>query len=661
MHVHVCKLAPLEARNESGALYLAFVDGELADEISLTPADDARALSTVAERFATATERSCSVALAATGVTLGFDPLDTPQPILEQRLECALALAERAEGWGVKTCLELVRAAKAFADAAPWKGWGPDDGIRARAVVEDRTIAFTLRLEGAEHPDGPALVLEDDGDAAGWAMAVWGLGPAPVRMVVRLTDWPAFATEAMKDATAFSRFPHLTCQQGGALFDAADEEILAAAAAMRAAAAIGGGAQTPKGVSAVENVSVEVTLAGSKPSREERRSPADHDSRCRLLAHEAILRELEVDVPEPLDDYVIVMLSKHTAAGREALQTLLAASQGGELPFNAEGIAATWLPSRVIAPVLKQSVSDDPYKRFPGRRPASVRVVDYSTRRVQIYDLPYEPRAAARARKLHEERRGLAAALDLAAASVPRDARQPPREGTWRDPRRYLPDPVPEDWRVDDGDVSGSCIVYMAGRKAFHVDPRGGEDGDPLVAVFFEPQAGGEPVSGDDAASILGQLRGTGRFVEMEMVVEGERVPRAGYRVFGAPLEVKRRGSKGDVERTEQEVAELIERCKPALWDAVNMAYRDKRPLRDYCVVIGAQPSARDPVDGVVMTRALVWKYFPTPASDPFDLRGRFEERRSEDECVVFIMHDDGVEEMHVSLQDLQIAPPIDA
>jgi hypothetical protein len=293
-----------------------------------------------------------------------------------------------------------------------------------------------------------------------------------------------------------------------------------------------------------------------------------------------------------------------------------------------------------------------------------VRVLEIAKGLRECYEIAYEPRELERARaELDDNRRlaKLAERVEQARADAPPDPQPaPPFEGTWRDGRRYLPQELPDSWSIREIMAVGAHLVGVGDAFRFLIGVREQEDAN-LVTVLFHPHPDDKPVTNDETRDVLERLRGCGRFQEVALRIDGDIVPPAGRRVFAARLAKDRRVPMAARARSEEDQARLIERVKPLLGDVVARAHEERRPMRDFCVLIGAEPSAKDPVDGVVATRELIAKLFGDAASDPYDIRGRFDEPRPEGECVVFVKHDDGIEEMHVSLEAVRVEPTSDA
>jgi hypothetical protein len=90
-------------------------------------------------------------------------------------------------------------------------------------------------------------------------------------------------------------------------------------------------------------------------------------------------------------------------------------------------------------------------------------------------------------------------------------------------------------------------------------------------------------------------------------------------------------------------------------------SHQSKRKVSDFCVILGAERLNPPLEDGVIATREILAKLFPTKQNDRFDVRGRFEQPRPDHECVVFVRHEDGIEEIHVSLESVEAVPYGDA
>ncbi len=99
--------------------------------------------------------------------------------------------------------------------------------------------------------------------------------------------------------------------------------------------------------------------------------------------------------------------------------------------------------------------------------------------------------------------------------------------GTWKDPVRYLPMPVPQDWVVGGYDRLGVLHVVVGGAIELYIgalEPKGGR----ALVVQVRRAAGDREVSDAEAGTLLEKLRNVGRgfeeIDEPEMVTEGSRM-----------------------------------------------------------------------------------------------------------------------------------------
>ncbi len=231
--------------------------------------------------------------------------------------------------------------------------------------------------------------------------------------------------------------------------------------------------------------------------------------------------------------------------------------------------------------------------------------------------------------------------------------------GGWRDPLAYLPAPLPGDWSVGARRADGALPIAAGPLSAVLVPKRA--DGRRHVSVYFPEHPAGRPVTREEARGTYERLVGCGRFTEMRPLFaeDAAHVSLVGGRLFVAPLEkTYPRSVVG--KRTAREQESLIARVQLHLGELVARVRVEKRLMSVYCVILDAKARPGDR-DGVVMTRELIEKFFPTPEKDPFHIRARFEEPRPPDECVVFVKHKDGVEEIHVSLEAVERRPEREA
>lgn len=99
--------------------------------------------------------------------------------------------------------------------------------------------------------------------------------------------------------------------------------------------------------------------------------------------------------------------------------------------------------------------------------------------------------------------------------------------GTWKDPVRYLPLPLPEDWVLGGRDHQRGLQVVVGGAIELYIgafEPHGGR----ALAVQVRRAAGDREVSDAEAGALLEQLQNVGRgFVEIrgaDLVPEGSRL-----------------------------------------------------------------------------------------------------------------------------------------
>lgn len=103
--------------------------------------------------------------------------------------------------------------------------------------------------------------------------------------------------------------------------------------------------------------------------------------------------------------------------------------------------------------------------------------------------------------------------------------------GTWRDPMRYLPMPLPAGWAIDGLDRLGVLHVIIDDRFDCQMGALEPEQGKCLF-VIFDTLDGGPDVSDEEARAVLDRMRNVRPFGELAGMEElfGEN------RVFAAPI-----------------------------------------------------------------------------------------------------------------------------
>lgn len=148
--------------------------------------------------------------------------------------------------------------------------------------------------------------------------------------------------------------------------------------------------------------------------------------------------------------------------------------------------------------------------------PGSMRVLWLAPSQRHVIDVTIEAQVLAQTRDALENAR-LRDELELELEDEPATAaatRVRAVGGTWKDPMRYLPMPLPAGWIVDGADRLGVVHVIIDERIRCQVgalEPDGGKG----VVVILEKLIGGRGVTDDEARAILDRLRNVRRFREL--------------------------------------------------------------------------------------------------------------------------------------------------
>ena len=666
---YLTQLGPIERRNgPSSAIYLALGEGgeELARRTE-SPPDDAAGIRGLAASLPSHAP-CCALDLAELGAQLGFEVRDLPPLVAEERATAAyLASAPDHLRLRPGTVRELCMAAADYERARPWTKLAIHRRFRAKETIRgsggvlcQRELLVQVHADG--DPDGPRLQVEDASAAR------------RAQVTVTLASDPAWVADAVEDAYGERFTPRIAYVEDERLLAPDDSHALLLAAAMRAAVdRMRGGAGHGRASSESLAFEVDVEFATSIPEAPlpQGDTPSELRAVGRLMA-----ASLAGQVPLPYyDDYVCVVLDQYDPQTETAMLHLdtTVAMLRGPLPEGFAGVYRTgitvehffarWMRAEHMAEMIEHNAL--PEESVAALRadlpPFALRVMSFGSHLCEAFFVDFAPltvqahRDRLRDEARHKETGGAEEedAMDGPSSKEPTEV-----TGTWRDALVYLPASLPSDWSVGERNANGTSPIAAGPLSVVLAATRLG--GRRWVKIYFPEHPLGRPVTREEARDVYEKLVGCGRFGEMNIVAgDAELVPLAGARVFAAAI-AKARPRSATVERTESEVASLIERAKVRLSEVVARVRDEKRLMSDYCVILDAKGGLPGE-DGVVMTRELIERIFTTPESDPFHIRARFEEPRPADECVVFVKHKDGIEEMHVSLEKVELRPEREA
>jgi hypothetical protein len=673
---YLTRIGPIDRGSSSSALYLALsADGERLATRSESPADDAAAIRGLAATLTTHAPW-CAPELATVGAQLGFDIAELPPRAAEERAAAAyVASAPDHLFVGSAALRELCTAAAEYERAQPWTKLAILRRFRAKETIRVsngnvlRVGELLLQVHAGRGPDGPRLHVEIEGGSPHSPSA-----GSPFRVEVTLASDPRWVADAVEDAYGAHFCPRITHMAEETLESVEDSHALLLAAAMRAAVDHMRGGSGCGRASAGFSFELEVDFATSIPLPPLPTGVGPWDLRVagRLTAH-----ALATQVPLPsYDDYVCVVLDRNDRQTETAMRHLdeTAALVSSSLPEGFEDVYKTavrvehffarWMRAEHMAKMLAHNTffENELAPLLATAPPFALRVLLFGSHHCDAFFVDFSPLTVeAHRERARDEARlretGAAEADDAMDASSPNG----PREiaGTWRDGLAYLPKTLPNDWRVGERRADGALTIAADPLSVVVTAAR--EDGRRWVKVYFGEHPDGRPVTREEARGVYEKLVGCGRFTEMTLVPrDAERVSLVGARLFAAPLKAARPRSSVPFARSKKESAALIERAKKHLAEVVARVRDEGGVLRDYCVILDAKgPFAGQ--DGVIMTRDLIEKIFATPENDPLHIRARFEEPRPADECVVFVKHPDGIEEIHVSLESVQRVPEREA
>jgi hypothetical protein len=679
---YLTKVGPLDFRGgKVVAMYVAFsAEGEtLATEVEAPP-DDAKAVRKLVARLPTHAP-CCALELAKVGAALGVEPRDLPPRVAAERAVVAYhALLAGHVGMGMDGPRELGAAGAEYLRAEPWEKLSSSVRYSAKGTFIDHAsgrsdaLPILLHVQDGDHPDGPSLQLDESLEVA-MAADDTPDDAAPLRLRVTLASEPEWAADVFMDAFGVRFFPRVAFMLGGKLLPPDDSQAVLLAAALRATAAhASGGIGRASSGTTEAIVEVDFTKELAAEGMPARDTPAGRRAWGRIVAH-----VLAATVPIPYHTgFACVVVDPTDATGLKvwaALEKMAAQPKKKTSRLHKEfdgvfddfaqieGLVGRWMPSLTMSQMFARELGDASAALVvENPPPVSLRVMYVGGGAFDSFHVDFDPKDTERlAAELAESRR----AEKFIERGQQRRKVEPPApppaiEGTWRDGRTYLPDPLPADWTIGRRGEQGQLAV-TAGGTTFDI---GGarREGRRWVTLIFGARANTvKPISYDEARGVFEKLRGCGRFSEMQIEENGEALPTLGIRVFSAPITKVRQQSKVPETRSEEVQAALIERAKPHLGQVVAMAGDARRPISDFAVIMEAEVVKDGRPDGVVVTKELVAKIFASRENDPFDIRGRFEEPRPEHECVIFVKHADGIEEIAVSLESVEVGPEVDA
>jgi hypothetical protein len=647
---YLTHLRPLDRRGaESTAIYLAHADdGKRLATHSESPPNDAAALRALAAKLPNHTLH-CALDLAEVGAPLGFEVHDLPPCAAEARAITAyLASAPDHLRVSPSAARELFAAAIDFWRARPWEKLAIFRRFHAKLR---RSVAKSLKTK--------ELLLQVHNEADGPRLHVSWYSHSFFRAHVRLSPDPPWVADAVKDGYGERFCPRIAFFEHGMLLVPDDTHALLLAAAMRAVVdRMREGDGRGRASSGSPTCELTVDFTKSIPEDLLEKSHSNIDAATQLIAE-----ALAAEAPLPYyDDYVCVVLDCRDAfveSWMEALDVTVATVTEPPAGFEevyrtcvrAERFMGRWMRADHMVRMIEHNARPEKLVAAltAALPPFALRVMFFSSYRSEAFFVEYRPRSAKdrRARNREEARAPIADDDDL---DEPSDI-----AGTWRDPLEYVPDVLPAGWSVgerkDDGTVAitaGPISVVLEAALTNRWRS---------VRVYFREHPQGRPITRDEARSVCAKLVGCGRFTERNLVTEdAERLPLAGARLFVAPVAIERPGTVR-VKRTESELAALVERAKGPLSELTARVRDERRTMRDFCVLLDAKGpivTSEGTLDGVVLSREMIEETFVTPQNDPFQLRARFEEPRPWDECVVFVKHPEGIEEMCFSLEKVE-------
>jgi hypothetical protein len=673
---YLTRIGPIDRRDgASSAIYLAIApDGERLANRTESPPNDAAAIRGLAATVTTHAPR-CALELAEVGAQLGFDVGELPPRAAEERAAAAyLASAPDHLLVTPEAVRELCTAAADYMRARPWTKLAILRRFRAKETIRTsngavlRVGELLLQVHAGHGPDGPRLHVEIEGDS--WRSPS---ASSPFRVQVTLASDPAWVADAVDGAYGAHVCPRIAYMEAESLGVPEDSHALLLAAAMRAAVdRMRGGAGRGRASSGSFAFELEADFATSVPLAPLPTGEDALDLRVigRLMAH-----SLATQVPLPYyDDYVCVVLDRDDPQTETAMDQLdvTAAMVGDSLPdgftqvyktgVSVEHFVARWMRAEHMAEMLAHNPLPEDWiaPLHADLPPFALRVLLFGSHQCEALFVDFSPRKVEIQREKVRDQARLRETEGAEGEDATEEPSGEPREiaGTWRDGLAYLPKALPGNWSVGERRANGAVTIAAGPLSVVLTAER--EDRRRWVRVYFGEHPEGRPVTREEARGVYEKLVGCGRFSEMSLVArDAERVCLAGARLFAAPLATARPRSAVR-SRTPGETAALVERAKVHLGEVIARVRDERGLLRDYCVLLDAKGPLGDK-DGVIMTRDLIERIFATPESDPFHIRARFEEPRPADECVVFVKHPDGIEEIHVSLESVQRTPELEA